>query len=136
LYLLIHVFLEAIEAQLWFVTEATGYILTTPICPWGPSATRELIEVTTRISPPVHGRHDATSRLPTLFSLTHELVHWFVSSARFVILWKAQTLSSIHLQAPNRTSTTRPLLEQSTPDVAKLWLASRAQHFRIVLPLR
>jgi hypothetical protein len=85
LYLPIYVFLQRIEAQLRFLAETTRHI------PWGPSTAREIVEITTRVSPPVHRGQDAWCRLSTLLSLTHGLARGFVSSARLVLLWNEPT---------------------------------------------
>ena len=86
--LLIHVFLKVTETQLRGLTVATGRIPTSGARPWGPSATRELIEVTTWVSPPIHRRQDATGSRSTLISPAHELVLRLVSNTGVVILSK------------------------------------------------
>ena len=69
--LLVHVFLYSTETQVRVLTVVIGQISTSEPCPWGPSATRELIEVTTGVSPPVHRRQDAAGRLPALIGPAH-----------------------------------------------------------------
>jgi len=84
--------LQSTETQLRALTVATGHIPTPDSCPWGPSATSELIEVTTGVSPQVHRRQDAAGRLPTLIGLAHELVLGLVSGTGVVILRNVQNI--------------------------------------------
>jgi hypothetical protein len=90
--LLIHVILQGSETQLRVLTVATGRIPKSDLCPWGPSATRVLIEVTTGVSSPIHRSQDAVGRLPTLIGLAYELVLGLVSGTGVVILRNVQNI--------------------------------------------